>query len=51
MAATAKIGSSRSASCSSQSSDRRAGLLDRARQLCRIVGEIIQGFVAAERQV
>jgi len=46
----AKIGSTRSASCSPQSADRRASLVGRARQLCRIVGEIIEGFVAAERQ-
>jgi hypothetical protein len=50
MATIAKIGSRRNASCSPHSADRRADLLGQARQLWRIVGEIIEGFVAAERQ-
>jgi hypothetical protein len=46
-ATIAAIGSTPSASCSPRSSGRRVALSGRARDLYRILAEIVDGFVAA----
>jgi hypothetical protein len=47
MATIAAIGSTPSASCSPRSSRRRVALRGRVRELYRILGEIVEGFVSA----
>jgi hypothetical protein len=47
MATIAAIGSTPSASCGPRSSGRRVALRGRARDLYRILAEIVDGFVAA----
>jgi hypothetical protein len=51
MATIAEIGSTPSASCSPRSSGRRVELRGRVRDLYRILGEIVEGFVSAAGDV